>query len=119
MLTRLGGALALAVALGGGLHALPGRPAAGDPPGTALRFAISFPAARSAQALDGRIILVIANNDRSEPRFQNDVYDPKTQLAFGLDVEGLKPGQEAIIDGRTPGYPLESLARVPPGDYWV
>jgi len=116
---RLGFALTLALLFGVGLHALDGQSAGGAASATQLRFAISFPAARSAQPLDGRIILVVSNNDRQEPRFQNDVYNPRTQLSFGIDVNGLKPGQEAVIDGRTPGYPLASLAEIPPGDYWV
>src|SRR5579885_2916935 len=57
-----------------------------QPDATRLRFAISFPAARSTQPLDGRIILVISDNDRREPRFQNEVYQADTQLAFGIDV---------------------------------
>ena len=84
-----------------------------------LRFGISFPAARSATPLDGRIILVISNNDRREPRFQNNVYDADTQLAFGIDVDSLGPGQEAYVDGNTFGYPLKSIAEIPPGEYWV
>jgi hypothetical protein len=53
---------------------------------TRLRFAISFPESRSTQPLDGRIILVISDNDRREPRFENNVYEADTQLAFGVDV---------------------------------
>ena len=86
---------------------------------TRLRFGISFPAARSAEPLDGRIILVISNNDRREPRFENNVYDADTQLAFGIDVDSLRPGQEAYVDGMTFGYPLKSIGDIPPGDYWV
>jgi hypothetical protein len=84
-----------------------------------LRFAISFPAAESDRPVDGRVILVVSNNDRQEPRFENDVYRPDTQPAFGIDVEGLAPGQEAVIDANTFGYPLPSLGGLPPGDYWV
>src|SRR5262245_8296086 len=91
-----------------------------DTPGPArLRFGISFPAARSAEPLEGRIILVISNNDRREPRFENNVYDADTQLAFGIDVDSLRPGQEAYVDGGTFGYPLKSIAEIPPGEYWV
>ena len=88
-------------------------------PGTRLRFAISFPPARSAEPLDGRIILVISNNDKREPRFQNNVYDADTQLAFGVDVDSLGPGREAYVDGSTFGYPLKSIADIPPGEYWL
>ncbi len=87
--------------------------------GRGARFAISFPAAQSATPLDGRIILVISNNDRMEPRFENNVYRADTQLSFGIDVDGLKPGADAIIDARTFGYPLTSIEEIPPGEYWV
>ncbi|MGH7618775.1 MAG: hypothetical protein ACREPM_16260, partial [Gemmatimonadaceae bacterium] len=88
-------------------------------PPTRLRFAISFPASRSTSPLDGRIILVISDNARREPRLENNVYQADTQLAFGVDVDGLKPGAPAFVDGKTFGYPLESIARIPPGDYYV
>ena len=86
---------------------------------TKLRFGISFPLARSAEPLDGRMILVISNNDRREPRFENDVYEADTQLAFGIDVDSLRPGQEAYVDASTFGYPLKSIGDIPAGDYWV
>jgi hypothetical protein len=80
-----------------------------------LSIAVSF---EGTEPLDGRIILMLANNDKSEPRFQ--IKDgPDTQLAFGIDIEGLKPGEEVIFDSHTFGYPIQSLADVPPGEYFV
>lgn len=117
--SRVVAGLVVATALAAGARSLESQSAGGAAPATRLRFSISFPATRSAQPLDGRIVLIVSNNDKQEPRFQNDVYNARTQLSFGIDVNGLKPGQEAVIDGRTPGYPLESLAQIPPGDYWV
>ncbi|PYP61184.1 MAG: hypothetical protein DMD26_18190, partial [Gemmatimonadetes bacterium] len=70
------------IAIVASITALALRPALAQhtsPPATNLRFGISFPAARSATPLDGRIILVISNNDRREPRFENNVYDADTQ----------------------------------------
>src|SRR5206468_6048266 len=37
----------------------------------------------------------------------------------GVDVDGLKPGQEATFDDEVLGYPAASLSNIPPGDYWV
>ncbi|HET9385928.1 MAG TPA: hypothetical protein VFO67_12330, partial [Gemmatimonadales bacterium] len=86
--------------------------------GATPRFAISFPRERSAAALDGRVLLLLSSDSTAEPRFQ--ISDARnTQLAFGIDVEGLKPDQDAIVDGTVFGYPLESLSRVPPGRYRV
>src|SRR3989454_2670677 len=82
------------------------------------RFAISFPAAKSAAPLDGRVLLMLSTDTTAEPRFQ--ISDgPNTQLIFGIDVDALRPGQDAVIDAGAFGYPLESIAQVPPGRYRV
>jgi hypothetical protein len=83
-----------------------------------LRFGLSFPAERSAAALDGRMLLMISADGSNEPRFQ--VSDSlNTQLIFGVDVDGLKPSELAVFDQDVFGYPLKSLAEIPPGEYWV
>jgi hypothetical protein len=83
-----------------------------------LRFSLSFPTELSKESFDGRMLLMISANDEAEPRFQiND--GPDTQLIFGIDVEGLKPGESAMIDSEVFGYPLKSIAKIPAGEYWV
>src|SRR5438552_17702780 len=85
-----------------------------------LRFAISFPAARSANPLDGRGLLFISDDGRTEPRAQSDQYRANsTRPIFGVDVDGLKPGQDVIVDEGVFGWPARSLKDVPSGDYWV
>ncbi|MEP6741738.1 MAG: hypothetical protein ABJB61_04500 [bacterium] len=87
-------------------------------PTTSLRFAISFPATGSRDALDGRMLLLVSKDNAKEPRFQI-TEDLNTQQVFGVDVNGLKPGQETIVDSSAFGYPLRSLADLPPGNYWI
>jgi len=83
-----------------------------------LKFAISFPAERSASPLDGRLLLLISTDNKKEPRFSiND--SAGTQQVFGVDVEGMAAGTAAIIDGTAFGYPRHSLADIEPGEYWV
>jgi hypothetical protein len=84
-----------------------------------LRFEISFPAERSAQAQDGRIVLIVSSRDGAEPRSQYRIYDPGTQPGFGIDVKGLGPGDVAVVDGSTFGFPVRSLDDLPPGEYRV
>jgi len=84
-----------------------------------LRFEVSFPQERSAEPQDGRLLLILANNDRDEPRFQYRIYDPGTQPGFGVDVEGLDPGETVVVDGSTFGFPVRSLDDLPAGDYFV
>jgi hypothetical protein len=86
--------------------------------GTGLRFAISFTQEQSSTPLDGRMLLMVSADPEGEPRFQISD-DADTQLIFGIDVDGLKPGEEAVIDREVFGYPRRSLAEIPPGEYTV
>jgi len=111
VLRRLAPALVLAAALGWVLAACAQAPA--DP-----RFQISFGADQSAEPLDGRLLLMISSDDSAEPRFQ--IADgPETQVAFGIDVEGMAPGQPATIDRSALGWPIDSVADLPAGTYNV
>jgi len=87
-------------------------------PQSNLGFAVSFPSERSASPLDGRLLLLISKNNEREPRFQINE-DLNTQQVFGIDVEGMKPDAEAIVDASAFGYPMRSLSQLPPGEYWV
>jgi hypothetical protein len=83
-----------------------------------LRFGVSFPAERSKTPLDGRLLVLISTEGQAEPRFL--ISDgANTQLVFGVDVDGLAPGAEAVVDASAFGYPLWSLAGLPPGEYYV
>jgi hypothetical protein len=83
-----------------------------------LKFSISFTKELVDQAQDGRLLLLLAKNDKTEPRFQiNDGLN--TQLIFGVDVEGMKPGDNIIIDEGAFGFPIRSIENIPPGDYFI
>ncbi len=43
----------------------------------------------------------------------------RTQMVFGVTVDGWKPGEAAIVDDAAFGYPIRSLKDVPEGDYYV
>ncbi|WP_180538452.1 alpha/beta hydrolase-fold protein [Nevskia soli] len=82
------------------------------------RFSVSFPVERSAKPLDGRVLLLLSNNDSEEPRMQIDD-SPRSQMVFGVTVDGLKPGEAVTVDDAAAGYPIRSLKDVPAGDYTV
>ena len=54
---------------------------------------VSFPAAQSAKALDGRLLLLLSNDPSEEPRMQIDD-TPKSQMVFGVTVDGMEAGTE-------------------------
>jgi hypothetical protein len=85
---------------------------------SAPRFSVSFPKSQSTAAIDGRLLLVVSTDPSAEPRMQVDD-TPKSQMIFGVDVEGLAPDQPATIDDRAFGYPVRSLSLLKPGDYTI
>jgi enterochelin esterase-like enzyme len=97
-------------------HAAADKPA---PKPAGLRFEISFPKEASATPIDGRVLLLISNNNEQEPRFQISFDATKSQQIFGVDVDALTAGSTAVVDPGTLGYPAESLNDLPAGEYWV
>jgi len=83
-----------------------------------FEFQLSFPAERSAEAQDGRVLLLLSTNPADEPRNQISL-QPDSQIVFGVTVDHLAPGQAATIDSHAVGWPVEELAKLPAGDYYV
>jgi Putative esterase len=83
----------------------------------ALKFEIQFVKEVRAEPADGRVFVMIARTNAAEPRFQTEGY--RATPFFGADVDGLRPGAWAVIDGHADGYPLDHLGDLPAGDYWV
>ncbi len=79
---------------------------------------MSFSDELSDEALDGRVLLIISDRGEPEPRFQVSAGRNAPQV-FGIDIEELPPGTEAVIDGAVFGFPHASLNDVPTGDYYV
>jgi hypothetical protein len=82
------------------------------------QFELAFSKERSAQPLDGRLLLLLSTDPAEEPRMQIGL-SVKTQLVFGIDVDGLKPGEPVIVGEQAFGYPLRHLSDVKPGEYYV
>lgn len=79
---------------------------------------ISYPDSLSSQPLDGRLLLLLSNNNKSEPRFQVS-NGPNTQMVFGVDVENWKAGQSQLVGNTAFGYPIRSISNIAAGEYYV
>ncbi|MGB2763625.1 MAG: alpha/beta hydrolase-fold protein [Candidatus Aminicenantaceae bacterium] len=83
-----------------------------------LQFGISISKELSKKPLDGRMLVMVSTDGSREPRFQ--VSDgPDTQLIFGIDVDGLQPGEDVVINSSVFGYPIRSIKEIPAGEYHV
>ena len=79
---------------------------------------VSYPAARAAGPLDGRLLLLVSTNGAAEPRFQvNDTLG--SQMVFGTDVENWKAASAVEIGDGATGWPIQKLSEVKPGEYYV
>ncbi|HMD99234.1 MAG TPA: alpha/beta hydrolase-fold protein [Terriglobia bacterium] len=87
-------------------------------PESNLRFQVSFPSSVHADPITGRVFVMISKTGGREPRLEAGFWGDTAPL-FGVDVEQLKPGDTALIDGSTLGYPPRRLADIPAGDYYV
>ena len=82
------------------------------------KFEITYPEKFAENGYDGRLLLMISNNNNAEPRFQiNDSHN--TQIIFGIDVESWKSGETKIFDSNIYGYPIKSIENLKEGEYYV
>src|SRR5579863_858588 len=80
------------------------------------RFEITFPASAHAGPVTGRVFIMISRTADREPRLEIG----RLGVPFlGRDVEKVAPGQSMAIDASDLGTPVESIAQVPPGEYYV
>src|ERR1700722_13274034 len=84
----------------------------------AQTITVRFPASRSDKPLDGRLLVLLSNDPKEEPRMQIDD-TPKSQMIFGVTVDAWKPGDPLMIGDNAQGYPRASLKDVPAGDYTI
>jgi hypothetical protein len=84
-----------------------------------MRFAVTYRGGQANAPLDGRLLLIISTNKTEEPRFQISDVALRSQQIFGVDVDGWKPGEDAVFEGAVLGYPVRSLSGLPAGRYQV
>lgn len=81
-------------------------------------IAVSFSKNIEMDGKDGRLLLMLSNNNEKEPRFQ---INPglNGQIIFGMDVENMQPESPITFTDEVFGFPYENLSKVPPGEYQV
>jgi hypothetical protein len=75
-------------------------------------FSVSFDPALGTAPLSGRIILMLSRTNQFSPT------ENGTPL-FGITVDDLRPGQNAVFNAGAIGYPIRSLRELPAGEYYV
>ena len=83
-----------------------------------LQFQIAVPAGVHSAPITGRVFVVLSRHESDDLLGQIGSWEKETPF-FGADISNLSPGEAAVIDADTLGYPLKSLREIPADDYYV
>lgn len=83
-----------------------------------VEVSVSISETIDTEALDGRLLLIFADNNETEPRFQV-TEGLKAQPVFGINVEDFSSENTMHFNDEVFGFPYESLSKIKPGDYYV
>jgi len=84
-----------------------------------FQFEIAFSPAVHPEPITGRVYVIVSKDGGGEPRLQTG-FDIATGVPiWGKNVQALKPGDAAVIDETVFGFPLESIKKIPAGEYYV
>ena len=86
--------------------------------GPALLFEVSLDLSLPAQP-PGRLLVVIASSDGIEPRLLIGRTGRNAALTAGIDAPALVPGDSVILDATVAAFPIQNLADLPVGEYYV
>jgi len=84
--------------------------------GDRIAVKVTLPVERSAEPLDGRLILILSQRPDGDP-ITHSTYGAGAQPTFGIDVNGWIPGEAATFTDSVFGFPVGRLGRLPPGRY--
>ena len=79
---------------------------------------VSISESLNTESLDGRLLLMFADNDEQEPRFQV-TEGLNAQPVFGINVESFSSDNTMQFNNEAFGFPYKNLSQIKPGDYYV
>ena len=83
-----------------------------------ISIILSLENKEATHKVDGRLLLVFADNDEKEPRFQVSE-GLNAQPIFGMNVNDFSNNESLEFDKDAFGFPYENLSLLKPGTYFV
>ncbi len=87
--------------------------------GEGLRFEVTVAPGLLPKPTDGRLLVVLGKRGFAEPRRAIGRTGLDAPPLLGADVNGFAPGVVGVADGSSEIFPIESLAKLPAGEYVV
>lgn len=79
---------------------------------------VSIADALALDKMQGRLLLIFADNNETEPRFQVSE-GLKAQPVFGINVNDFSSHTKKTFDDDVFGFPYEHISQIKPGEYYV
>jgi hypothetical protein len=95
------------------------RAAAHDVRSSSIRLEVTIAAGLVSSPQSGRLFVVLSPKSQSEPRLTIGQTGLDASPVFGRDIQNFAPGVTGSIDEKCAAFPIDSLARLPAGDYFV
>jgi len=86
---------------------------------TTLRFEVTRAAARTEGLENGRLLVSIGAKGSARPVFGSGQTGMDAAPVLGRDTVGFAPGRTVTLDAASAVFPIESLSKLPAGDYSV
>lgn len=86
---------------------------------TALRFEVTIAPSGASSPQSGRLLVIVSRNQHPEPRLTAGRTGIQASPVFARDITGFAPGAVGVIDQKAAAFPIDSLAHLPAGDYYV
>jgi hypothetical protein len=84
-----------------------------------LRFEISVAQGLITGPQNGRLFVILSPTGQPEPRLTVGRTGLNASPTFARDVNDFAPGKLGVIDASAVAFPIENLAHLKPGDYFV
>src|SRR5215217_8043561 len=85
----------------------------------ALRFEITIRQGLVSSPQNGRLFVIMNRSSQPEPRLTAGTTGIDASPILGRDINNFAPSVVAVIDERAARFPIQDLADLPAGDYFV
>jgi hypothetical protein len=85
----------------------------------AFRFEVTIAPGLIQAPQSGRLLVVVSPRSQPEPRLTIGQTGVDASPVFGRDIRNFAPGGQESLDETCAAFPIDSLARLPAGEYFV
>src|SRR5947207_5307635 len=86
---------------------------------SSLRFEVTVAPGLVSSPQSGRLLVVVSARNQPEPRLTVGATGLNASPVFARDIANFSTGTTGVIDEKCVAFPIESLAKLPVGDYYV